>query len=296
MLIIGAAHARCGDCISRAYITIRPSTRLEVAALLALLVTVFIACAAPARAALITSTNIIPVPTGTVGSGNGTLDFIFLTESSGGSQNSSGPFNGDDANTQMPTGTGNTTSNESFITSIGEIRSFYVLNFPNGSGGSTVNQLVVMVDVNETGGPQSINLDTFDIIHNFTAFAPPSDTRNDPLNNDLSSSTQNGTNASFSGGTVLATLDSSPKVLAQVSVGAGHADQAIFTGINPFDPSFADSDRIVLHWVSSDHDNGGETVFLSGSIAGADIFPEPGVASIAALGLIGLARRRQRHA
>src|SRR3954468_2978548 len=104
-----------------------------------------------ARAAVITSGNIIPVPIGTVGSGNGTLDFILLTESSGGSQNSAGLFNGDNANTQMPTGSGNPTANESFITSIGELRSFFVLNFPNGSGGSTVNQLVVMVDVNETG-------------------------------------------------------------------------------------------------------------------------------------------------
>src|SRR2546429_617288 len=77
-----------------------------------------------ARAAVITSADIIPVPVGTVGSGNGTLDFILLTESSGGSTNVSGSFNGDNANTQMPTGNGNTTANESFITSIGEIRSF----------------------------------------------------------------------------------------------------------------------------------------------------------------------------
>src|SRR5262245_4801441 len=125
---------------------------------------------AAAHAGLITSNQIVPVPVGMVGSGNGTLDFILLTESSGGSQNNQGSFNGDNANTQMPTGSGNTTANESFITSIGELRAFFILNFPNGSGGSTVNQLVVMVDVNETGGPQSINLDGFDIVRNFTAF------------------------------------------------------------------------------------------------------------------------------
>src|SRR3954470_16843834 len=137
-----------------------------------------------AQAGLITSNHIVPVPVGMVGSGNGTLDFIMLTESAGGSTNTSGPFNGDNANTQLPTGNGNTTANESFITSIGELRAFYILNFPNGSGGSTVNQLVVMVDVNETGGPQTINLDTFDITQNFAAFAS-GDPRNDPFNNDI---------------------------------------------------------------------------------------------------------------
>jgi len=78
-----------------------------------------------AQAGLITSNHIVPVPVGMVGSGNGTLDFIMLTESAGGSTNTSGPFNGDNANTQLPTGSGNTTANESFITSIGEIRAFY---------------------------------------------------------------------------------------------------------------------------------------------------------------------------
>jgi hypothetical protein len=85
---------------------------------------------------LITSSHILPVPTSTVESGNGTLDFILFTESSGGSGNSSGSFDGDNANTQMPTGSGNTTADESYITSFGEIRAFYRLNFPDGFGGS----------------------------------------------------------------------------------------------------------------------------------------------------------------
>jgi hypothetical protein len=245
-----------------------------------------------AHAGLITMNQIVPVPVGMVGSGNGTLDFILLTESAGGSQNHTGSFDGDNANTQMPTGSGNTTANESFITSIGELRSFFLLNFPNGTGGSTVNQLVVMVDVNETGGPQQITLDKFDIVRNFTAFAG-TDPRNDPLNNDITSSQQNATNASYSGGTLLANLDGTSKILGQNSVGAGHADQAIFTGINPFDVAFSDSDRILLHWESSDHDNGGETVFISGSLGPQDFAPEP--ASLSLLGLAGvLATRRTR--
>jgi hypothetical protein len=177
-----------------------------------------------------------------VGSGNGTLDFILLTESAGGSQNNAGAFNGDNANTQMPTGSGNTTANESFITSIGELRQFFILNFPNGSGGSTVNQLVVMVDVNETGGPQSINLDKFDIVRNFAAFAG-SDPRNDPLNNDITSAQQNATNASYSGGTLLANLDASPKVAwtgfrrcRPCRSGDLHRDSI------PFDPTYRKSD------------------------------------------------------
>ncbi len=217
-----------------------------------------------AQAGLNTNSHIVPIPQNIVGSGNGTLDFLLLTESAGGSQNSGGGFDGDNANTHMPTGSGNTTANESFITSIGELRDFFILNFPNGSGGSTVNQLVVMVDVNETGGPQSIDVNEFTFLRNFNTFAGV-DPRNTPLANDITSAQQNATNDVFTGGTVLAELDASPKVLAQQNVGAGFADHAIFTGINPFDPSFNASDRIMLHWESGDHDNGGESIFISGT-------------------------------
>ncbi|MGH7176117.1 MAG: hypothetical protein ACREJC_01945 [Tepidisphaeraceae bacterium] len=234
----------------------------------------------------------MPVPVGTVGSGNGTLDYIFLTESAGGSTNSSGLFNGDNANTDMPTGNGHTTANESYITSFGEIRAFYRLNFPDGLGGSTVDQIVVMLDINETGGAQTINLDVFQIVRNFTPFVPASDTRNDPLNNDIASSVQNGTNATFSGGTVLANTIAT-HVLGQVSIGAGHADHAIFTHINPFDPAYANSDRFLLHWESSGQDNGGETVFLSGEIGPHDLVPEPSALGITLMAGIALARRRR---
>lgn len=245
------------------------------------------------NAAPITSSDIYAVPTGIVGSGNGTLDFLMLTESAGGATNDEGLFNGDNANTEMPKGNGQLTSNESFITSFGEIRDFYKLNFPDGLGGSTINEIVVMVDVNETGGPQEIIVGTFDIWLN-ASVTPAGDVRNNAAANDISSSSQNGTNASFNGGALLASLDSS-KVLGQVSVGAGFADRAIFTGIDPFSPVFVDTDRFLLHWSSSDHDNGGESIFLSGEIAGQDIVPEPGTVTLLMSGAcLAMLRRRRR--
>jgi hypothetical protein len=247
-----------------------------------------------ARAGVITNAHIFAVPSSTIGSGNGTLDFILLTESSGGSTNSQGSFNADNANTDMPTGSGKTTADESFITSFGELRDFYELNFPNGSGGSTVNQIVVMVDVNETGGPQSINLNTFDIWLN-ASVTPVGETRNNPAGNDITSNDQNKTNATFTGGTLLASLDST-KVLAQAAVGAGHPDRAIFTGINPFSLAYSDTDRFLIHWSSSDHDNGGETIFLSGDVAPQDIpgAPEPGALLLVSISAFGLLARRVR--
>src|SRR5262245_7152756 len=68
---------------------------------------------------ILTDSSVIQIPENAVGSGNGTLDFILFTESSGGTGNSSGSFNGDNANTHLPTGSGHTTANESFVTSIG---------------------------------------------------------------------------------------------------------------------------------------------------------------------------------
>jgi hypothetical protein len=250
------------------------------------------------HAAVLTSANIFPVPKGTVGSGNGTLDFILLTESAGGSTNTSGSFNGDNANTQMPTGNGQTLADESFITSFGELRDFFELNFPTSlvGGGSTVDQIVIMLDVNETGGPQSINLNTFDIWLN-ASVTPAGDQRNNPLANDLTSAQQNSTNASFAGGTKLVSIDST-KVLAQTTIGAGWPDHAIFTGINPFDPAFADSDRFLLHWTSSDHDNGGESVFLSGTLAPQDIPNTPEPSSMLFLlsgGIVAAASARRRR-
>lgn len=250
------------------------------------------AATAPASGSTITSADIIPMPMGAVGSGNGTLDFVLMTESAGGSTNDpAGPLNFDNANTMLPTGGGTSTANETFMTSFGELRDFYILNFPNGSGGSTITEIALFVDVNETGGLQDLFLDELEIVSDYNQIY--GGTRDNPHLNDILSATQNSTNTNYSGGTLLASLDASPKQLLQVSVGAGFADQVIYTGINPFDPAFSSSTRFLFHWESSVMNDGGETIFLSGTFAPQDV-PEPSTLALLALGGLSILPRRRR--
>ena len=270
-----------------------PTPAALAGALVALTLTLF---APPVSAVVIDSSYIITLSGSEIGSGNGTLDLLLLTESAGGAGNTGGSFNGDNANTGMPTGNGNTTALESYITSIGDLRDYYILNFPDGNGGSTVNQIAIFVDVNETGGSQDISLDTLNIVRDYTASF--GDDRDDPLATDISSALQNGTNAGYSGGTLLASLDAS-HILPYQNNGAGHADVVIFTGINPFDVAFSDSTRILFHWASSGHDNGGESIFLSGEFGAQDLpgplVPEPASVALAAFGGVGFVLAARRH-
>jgi hypothetical protein len=264
-----------------------PWRRLSIPTLVAIFLTIH---GLSVSAATITNAHIVQIPENAVGSGNGTLDLILFTESGGGTQNSDGPFNGDNANTDLPTGSGHTTADESYVTSIGELRDYYRLNFPDGSSGSTANQIVILVDVNQQGSGSSleIHLDTLDIYRDYTATF--GDARDNPSGNDINSSLQNSTNNSFGGGTPLAGLDGT-KELQYLHNGAGHADKAIFTGINPFNSGFDDSTRILFHWASSNHNDGGETVFLSGTFAAHDLsgpqIPEPSTFVLAAIVLAG---------
>jgi hypothetical protein len=246
-----------------------------------------------AGAALITSADIFPTTGHEVGSGNGTLDFILMTESNGGAGNHAGSFNGDDANTALPTGAGRPTANATFITSMGELRSFYRLNFPDGSGGSTVHNMGMFIDINQVGPTSFLNLDDLRITVGYANFSPVNDTRNDPAGNDISSNVQNSTGTTWTGGTIASQLDASPKVLPLNNQGAGFADHLILTNIDPFANAYTDTTRVLFHWESSHHDDGGETIFLSGTFAPQDVAsPEPGAIGVLAMSALLLARRR----
>ena len=268
-----------------------------------LLVTLLGSCvltAASVNAAVIENSDIVMLPGSVVGSGNGTLDLILLGFTSGGgvNENAAGGFDGDDSNIEMPTG-GPSAVSESYITSMGEIRDFYILNFPDGMGGSLEDEMTLFFDMSETGQVNHITLNTLTIVIDYDLF-PALDVRNDPLNEDIDSPTQNTTGSGFTGGTVIASLNPAivPKVLPLNVQGSGFADYAILTGVNPFDVAFSDSTRVLFFWESTDHDDGGDKVFFSGSVRSTEV-PEPTCAIMLMVGLswivkhpVGKPRRR----
>src|SRR3954463_12783625 len=110
-------------------------------------VAVLVALAGSAEArADITSANIIPIPQSVLGSGNGTLDMRLFTFSGSEIQNTAGAFNGDNGNNHLPQGGGSDILNfaESYITTAGELKAFYNLNFAPNS----INQIVIFLDLN----------------------------------------------------------------------------------------------------------------------------------------------------
>ena len=238
-------------------------------------------------AALITDLEIFQTSGKEVGSGNGTLDLLLFTESSGGSGNSSSGFDGDDSNTDMPTGGGGGNSSVSvfYITSIGDIRDYYELNFS-----ADAHDIVLFVDLNQTANGDDIVLDTLTVVVDYTADF--GDLRDTPAGNDISSTLQNSTTG-YNGGTVVANLDGS-KTLPLNQQGAGFADYAIFLGIDPYDEDYTDSTRILVQWESTGHDDGGESIFLSGiyePVKGT--VPEPTTMVLLALGSLAAIRRRR---
>lgn len=224
---------------------------------------------------------------GTVGSGNGTLDLRMMTGSTANNQDSQSGFNGDNANTTLPSGNGGSPSfAESYFTTIGEIRAFYNLNFGVGN----IDELVVFLDFNEAGniGEQTNNVLTkFEVVIN--PDVPPLP---DPAG-DLSSSQQAAINQIYTGGTVAQSL-SSPVSLDTLTTGAGFADYAIFTGINPFSNAYMDSDTLLLNVSMTGLSAGAEEIFLSGEFSGIDSVPEPSLVTASLfLALAGMYRRRR---
>lgn len=263
------------------------------------LVVVF-ALALPGQASMIYQENFLPLEPHFVHSGLGQLDLLMFTNANGNGvtenrlkQGNITLFDGDDANTDMPTGN-KTTALESYITSVGELRDFYRLNFPNGEGGSTINQLMIFIDLSQSGkgqGEDYILLENLKIVMNFNQIGNASDVRNDPWTKDISSSKQNSTGSGFTGGTVLAEL-AAPLQLSVTNTGSGFADYGVLTGINPFDESLDDDTRILFMWQSSNHHGGGTDIFLSGAYSGVGV-PEPvTMAMLMAGGALLLVRRK----
>ena len=245
---------------------------------------------------IIQPSDVIAIPDGAVGSGNGTLDWRMFTFSGSEVDNQSGAFDGDNANTSLPQGGGADTSSfaESFVTTAGELQSYYVLNFPNGGGGSSVDELVLFLDLNETGGGQPINrLVTLDIVVN------PASIQGNPIpSGDVDGATQEAIDQVYTGGTLAANLGTSPLVVPVNAQGAGFADYSIFTGINPF--SLNASDVVLINLSMDTLNNGAEEIFLSGDFSGDDIMaaiPEPSTWALLAASSVAcliLARRRRK--
>ena len=233
------------------------------------------------------------------GSGNGQLDIIVFSPTNGAGVNENADSTAlpgfptgidvDDANTDMPGGSSTSTSGESWVTSMGDLQNFYKYTFPDGSGGSLVNELLIFVDVHETGPTNQFDLNTLSLWSGYTSPAV------DPTgSNDIDRDTQNGIENGFSGGTLEAALDTTHS-LVQVNPGEGFPDVIIFTGINPF--SFSANTKLLINWASSAHDGGGDKAFLSGTYraqdfrdgdGGSNAIPEPGSLLLMGSGLLSL--------
>ena len=240
----------------------------------------------------ITSYDIVPIPQHLSGSGNGTLDLRLFTYSGSEIGNTSGAFNGDNGNNTLPQGGGADISSftESYVTTAGKLKAFYNLNFLPG----TINELVFCLDLNETGGGIPVNtLARLDVVLNpATIQGNPN-----PVLSDVSSSAQAAINQVYSGGTTIAYLNPQPAANLPVnSEGAGFADYAFFTGINPF--SLNDNDVLVFNISMGALNNGAEEIFLSGSYAPGDYYmvPEPSALGLMVAGglALGLRRRTRR--
>lgn len=235
----------------------------------------------------ITSSDIIPtVMDETSRGGLGQLDLILLSypQGIGVNNNVEGIFNGDDANTDIPLAVLASTAQETYMTSIGDLRDFYGVNFPDGSGGSTAQQIVLFLNLNQTDD-NGITLNELLIIADYSQIY--GDLRDTPNAGDIPSELQNATNTNFSNGTVLADLVE-PMVLPLNLQGEGFADYMILTGINPFDPSFTDDTRILFFADMSGLDNGAEVLFISG-----EFIPEPASLIMLALGGLAMLGRRK---
>jgi hypothetical protein len=214
--------------------------------------------------------DFIAIPDGAViiGSGNGRLELRMLTHSGSEVDNERTqppPLNLDNGNSTLPHNNGVNSFAESYVTTAGEIQQFYILNFPDGMGGSTVTELVLMLDLAENSGTEAINtsLDVLDIVLN-----PATINGNPDPAGDVTSVEQAAIDHIYTGGALIANL-ASAITTPTVASGQGHADYAFYTGINPF--ILAAGDRLLFNVTMSGLSNGSEEVFISPDFSGADI-------------------------
>ena len=242
----------------------------------------------PVHASIIQTADIVAIQQHVTGSGNGTLDLRMFTFSGSEIPNEKGSFNGDNGNNNLPQGGGADIESfaESYVTTGGELKAFYNLNFPPGS----IHEIVLFLDLNETGGGEPNNtLAKLDIVLNPTSIQGNPDPLGDVSSDGQASQAE--INQVYIGGTTIANLNPQPAANLPVNnQGAGFADYAIFTGIDPF--SLNDSDVLLFNVSMSILNDGAEELFLSGTYE----MPEPATMSL--LLLIGaplLALRRRRR-
>lgn len=255
-------------------------------------VAAIIVASSAAQGGNIPASGIFAIAEHMTGSGNGTLDVRMFTHSGSEIQNAAGMFNGDNGNNTLPNsgGADNASFVESYVTTAGDLKTFYTLNF---SPPNSINEIVLFLDLNETGGGMPNNsLDKLEIVLNPTSIQG----NPNPLG-DVTSGEQGAIDQIYTGGTIIASLASASGVnLPVISQGAGFADYAILTGVNPF--SLDDNDVLLLNVSMSRLSNGAEEIFLSGTYSSINIrpVPEPSLVALLVGGvlvcLVGAYRRR----